>query len=173
VEGSINFACLGMETFSTELVDVVSMQATHAVPENPFGNLTSGQLTLKGRPTKTSLPTANAWHREMRELLIVYWDEPQDTIESYRGYVVLPIGACKGTGFMSNSIVFGALILELAEEAKDERVYLNTDCAFRRIGWVEYVHYDHRAEYPNSPYDWLRDGKQKWWDEYATTVTIV
>ncbi|KAF1920434.1 hypothetical protein BDU57DRAFT_508756, partial [Ampelomyces quisqualis] len=172
VEGSISFAILGMETFSTELVDVVGMQATHAVPDNPFGNVTTGRLTLKGRPTKTSLSTTNSWNRERGEVLSVYWDEPQDTTESYRGYVVLPVGACKGAGFMSNSIVFGALILELAEQPQDERVYLNTDCTFHQIGWAEYVYYDHGAQYPYSPYSWLRDGKQKWWEEYGTTVTI-
>lgn len=173
VEGSIGFACLGLETFSTELVDVVSMQATHAVPDNPFGNLTSGRLTLKGRPTKISLPTTNTWYHEMDKRLSVYWDEPQDTSQSYRGYVVLPIGSCTGTGFWSNSVVFGALILGLAEQPKDERVYLNTDCAFRRIGWLEYIYHDPETQYPFRPYGWLRDGKQKWWEEYATTVTIV
>jgi hypothetical protein len=158
---------------SKELANVVSMQATHAVSDNPFGNLTSGRLIFKGRPIKTSLPTTNTWYLEMDKRLLVYWDESQDTSQSYRGYVVLPIGACTGTGFWSNNIVFSALILGLAEQPKNERVNLNTDCAFRRIGWLEYVYHDPVGRYPFRPYEWLRDGKQKWWEEFATTVTIV
>lgn len=62
MERKIGFAVLGMETFNEKLVEVVQFKATCIEPENPIGNLASGQLVLRGRPLKISLPTTISWH---------------------------------------------------------------------------------------------------------------
>ncbi|KAH7394113.1 heterokaryon incompatibility protein-domain-containing protein [Phaeosphaeria sp. MPI-PUGE-AT-0046c] len=173
VEGKIEFVALGMETFSEELVEVVNVETACIDAENPFGNLASGRLMLRGRPLKVCLPTVNSWYRDMQNRLLVFWDEPQDTSQRYREYVVLPIGACKGTGMSAEGVVFGALILALATEARCYSVYLNADCDFRRVGWVEYVYREGQVERSRSAYGWLRNGKQNWWEEYATIMTVV
>jgi hypothetical protein len=172
VEGTIMFVALGMETFNKELVEVVQVQATHMDRNNPFGNLTSARLTLRGRALKISLPTENTWYRDMSSRLVLFWDEPQETSQRYREYVVLPIGACNSAGLSAGRVVFGALVLALAEEPRSS-MYLNSDCDFRRVGWVEYLHDENQLERSRDAYGWLRNGKQKWWDEYATTVTII
>lgn len=173
MEGKIGFVALGMETFSEEEVEVANVETICIGASNPFGNLAGGWLMLHGRPLNICLPTENSWHREMQDRLIVSWDEPQDTSQKYGEYVVLPIGACKAMGIWADRIVFNALVLTLAEEPRDSGVYLNPDCNFRRVGWVEYVYRDYQDERGRSAYGWLRNGKQNWVEDHATTMTII
>jgi hypothetical protein len=180
VEGSINFIALGLETFAHELVEVLDVQTAPVVAENRFGNLSHGRLKLRGRPVKICLPTVNSAYKGWHDRLLVFWDEPQDTSKRYRDYVILPVGACKATGMSLERVLFGALVLELAETPTDERVYLHTNCAFRRIGWVEFVYRFDEVDQKligtyttGSAYSWLSKAKESWWEECATTVTIV
>jgi hypothetical protein len=54
--------------------------------------------------------------------------------------VILPVGACKAMGIILEQVLFGALVPGLTGTPVDDRIYLNTDCVFRRIVWVEYVY---------------------------------
>jgi hypothetical protein len=54
---------------------------------------------------------------------------------------------------------------------------------FRRIGWVEYVYPFDEVAQPSagklvgrirpSAYTWLNKAKENWWEEFATTITII
>jgi hypothetical protein len=183
VEGSISFVALSYETYAHELIDVVDVHAIPEQTENPFGNLTTGRLRLRGRPLKICLPTVNSMYHDLHDCLRVFWDEPQDATARYKNFVILPVGACKAMATSSELVLFSALILGLTETPTNERVYLNTDCVFRRIGWVEYVYPFDEVAQPSagklvgrirpSAYTWLNKAKENWWEEFATTITII
>ncbi|KPM45903.1 hypothetical protein AK830_g716 [Neonectria ditissima] len=173
--GGIELGVFSFRMYRYNLVDVITTSAIAAQRSNPYGCLSYGSITLKGKLTFETLTRTARFENKLD--LSVYWDEIPRT-ESTQGsgshqlvtpspqpekYVLLPIA--EETIPLSSITHIGALILEPAGQPEvvqsDSGDRLRTE--FRRLGWIEYTYRHHD----------LKDRRRYWIEREPEEIVLV